>query len=500
MTGPRLLAATRNEHKLRELREALPGFEIDALPADVELPPETGATFAENALAKARAAHAATGRTAVADDSGIEAAALGGAPGPRSARYAGDGASDEANLTKLMHSLEGEDDRRVAYVCALALVTAGGGEQLFEARCEGDLAGAPRGTGGFGYDPAFVPRATGPDDPRTMAELTPGEKQAISHRGQAARMLADHLGTPPPAAVRMTGKPRAAAVSIVSNAALIGLKVVVGVVTGSIAILTEALHSAIDLVASVIAFFSVRYADEPADQSHPYGHEKVENLAAVIEGMLIIVGAVVIVYEASRRLGSSHSLDHLGLGIGVVALSIVVNLVVSGYLGRRAAQYDSAALQGDAAHLRADAVTSVGVLAALALVEVTGETFFDPAVALVVAVAIVVAGFRILNRSSRVLVDEVLPRGELDAIEEAIARARAPEVAGYHKLRARQAGSRRHIDLHVQFRPGTSLERAHTLAHELKAAISSRISGADVLIHLEPEGSRTGGDEPPTAG
>jgi cation diffusion facilitator family transporter len=285
----------------------------------------------------------------------------------------------------------------------------------------------------------------------------------------------------------MSGKSRAAATSIASNLVLILLKVVVGAITGSIAILTEALHSSIDLVASVIAFLSVRIADEPADQSHPYGHEKMENLAAAIEGLLILAGAAVIVYEAGSRLGGGNSLHHLGLGIGVVGLSLAVNLAVSGYLGRRAREYDSPALYGDAAHLRADALTSIGVLAALVLVQITGKEVFDPAVALAVAAAIVVAGFRILSRSSRVLVDEVLPRHELDAIEAAIAEARAPEVAGYHKLRARQAGSRRHIDLHVQFKERTSLERAHSLAHRLQAAIAGRIPGADVLIHMEPE-------------
>jgi XTP/dITP diphosphohydrolase len=189
-----LLVATRNEHKLRELREALPGVELEPLPPRVELPPEQGRTFAANALAKARAARAATGKTAIADDSGIEAVALGGRPGVHSARFAGEGASDEANLTKLLSALAEAEDRRVAYVCAIALVAEDGSESLFEGRCEGMLAREPRGSGGFGYDPAFVPDDTGPDDPRTMAELAPEEKHAISHRGRAARALADHLG------------------------------------------------------------------------------------------------------------------------------------------------------------------------------------------------------------------------------------------------------------------------------------------------------------------
>ncbi|HSJ18164.1 MAG TPA: RdgB/HAM1 family non-canonical purine NTP pyrophosphatase [Solirubrobacterales bacterium] len=185
--------ATRNEHKLRELGEVLVGFELEPLPDEVELPPEDGATFADNALIKARAAHAATGRAAIADDSGIEARALGGAPGVRSARFAGPGASNEENLAVLLRELAGVDDRRVAYVCALAYVADDGGEHLVEGRCEGTFASAPRGSGGFGYDPAFVPDDTGPDDPRTMAELSADEKHAISHRGRAARALAELL-------------------------------------------------------------------------------------------------------------------------------------------------------------------------------------------------------------------------------------------------------------------------------------------------------------------
>jgi XTP/dITP diphosphohydrolase len=188
-----MIVATRNDHKLRELGEAIPGVPLEPLPPGVELPPETGETFAENALGKARAAHAATGAAAIADDSGIEAAALGGRPGVRSARYAGEGASDERNLAKLLDELDGAEDRRLAYVCAIALVTEDGDESLFEGRCTGTLADRPGGDGGFGYDPAFVPDDTGPGDRRTMAELSPDEKHAISHRGRAARALAEHL-------------------------------------------------------------------------------------------------------------------------------------------------------------------------------------------------------------------------------------------------------------------------------------------------------------------
>jgi XTP/dITP diphosphohydrolase len=188
-----VVVATRNEHKLRELSEALPGLTLEPLPPQVELPPETGETFAENAIGKARAAWRETGRAAIADDSGIEAAALDGRPGVRSARYAGEDATDEENLAKLLEEVGRFGDRRVAYVCALALVEEDGSERVFEGRCEGTLAEEPRGSGGFGYDPAFVPADTGPGDERTMAELGPDEKHAISHRGRAARALAGDL-------------------------------------------------------------------------------------------------------------------------------------------------------------------------------------------------------------------------------------------------------------------------------------------------------------------
>jgi XTP/dITP diphosphohydrolase len=187
----RLVLASRNPHKLRELGQLMAPHELEPLPPEVELPPETAITFAGNALIKARAAATATGRTALADDSGIEAAALGGAPGVLSARYAGELATDEENLAKLLREVPAEGDRRVAYVCVLAVVEPGGGELLVEGRCEGELAREPRGSGGFGYDPAFVPADR--SDGRTMAELDPAEKDAISHRGRAARALRERL-------------------------------------------------------------------------------------------------------------------------------------------------------------------------------------------------------------------------------------------------------------------------------------------------------------------
>jgi cation diffusion facilitator family transporter len=282
-------------------------------------------------------------------------------------------------------------------------------------------------------------------------------------------------------------KVRTAALSVLSNSALILLKVIAGTVTGSVAILTEAVHSSIDLIASIVAFISVRKAGEPADESHRYGHEKLENLAAAIEGILILVGSTVIAFEAIRRLIRGGHLQNVGLGIAIVALSVIVNLVVSTVIARTARRTDSPALEGDAAHLRTDALTSSGVLVALVLVDVTGAEWLDPAIALVVAASIVTTGVKLLLRSTRVLVDEALPGDEVTAIREAIEEFAGRGVVGYHELRTRRAGSRRYVDLHVQFRRGTSLEDAHRTAHELEQRIASRLARTDVLIHLEPE-------------
>jgi len=290
-------------------------------------------------------------------------------------------------------------------------------------------------------------------------------------------------------------KRRTATLSVASNSGLILLKVIAGTITGSVAILTEAVHSSIDLVASVVAYFSVRKAGEPADESHRYGHDKLENLAAAIEGILILVGSAVIGFEAIRRLVGHGHLTKLGFGIAVVAFSVVVNLVVSTVIARNARATESAALEADAAHLRTDALTSAGVLAALALVKITGEEWLDPAVALAVAAAIVYTGLRLLSRSSRVLVDEALPPEEVAAIRSAVEEFGSDAVVGYHELRTRRGGSRRYVDLHVQFREGTSLKDAHRIAHQLQDLIGARLAGADVLIHLEPQDRVRPGEE-----
>ncbi len=290
-------------------------------------------------------------------------------------------------------------------------------------------------------------------------------------------------------------KQRTAALSIASNSALILLKVVAGTITGSVAVLTEAVHSSIDLIASIVAFFSVRKAGEPADEGHRYGHEKIENLSAALEGILILVGSAAIAFAAIRRLINGGQLQTVGLAIAVVGLSTVVNVVVSTVIAAKARATGSPALEADAAHLRTDAMTSAAVLVGLVLVKLTGAQWIDPAVALLVAGPILITGVRLLTRSSQVLVDQALPAEEVDSIRAAIEAFAPRGVVGYHELRTRRAGPRRYVDLHVQFAHGTSLEDAHRTAHELQDVIAADLAGADVLIHLEPEDRVRPGEE-----
>jgi cation diffusion facilitator family transporter len=294
-------------------------------------------------------------------------------------------------------------------------------------------------------------------------------------------------------------KQRMASLSIISNSTLIVVKVIAGTLTGSVAILTDAIHSSIDLIASVVAFFSIRKADEPADESHRYGHEKIENVSAALEGILILVGSAVIVFEAIRRLISGGHVHNAGIGLVVLAGSLILNVCVSTLVGRTAAETESAALESDAAHLRTDAITSGGVLVGIALVDITGAQWIDPAVALLVAWSIVFTGVKLVRRSTGVLVDAALPDDEVTLIREAIERFGPRGVVGYHELRTRRAGARRYIDLHVQFRSGTSLEDAHRTGHELQDEIAARLGRADVLIHLEPEDRVRPGEELPAA-
>jgi cation diffusion facilitator family transporter len=282
-------------------------------------------------------------------------------------------------------------------------------------------------------------------------------------------------------------KTRAAAVSIASNSCLIILKVAAGLVTGSVGILSDAVHSLMDLIASLIAWASVRKADEPADASHRYGHEKLEDLAAGAQALLLLFGAAFIAVEAIRALIEGNHVSRLGVGIAVAAAAAVVNLFVSRYLERTGRATGSNALHANAADLRTDAIVSLAVLVSLVVVKLTGATWIDPVVGLIVAAAISRTGVKILVDASRRLVDETLPPDELATLQQVVQSYVGDEVVGYHDLRTRHVGSRHQVDLHLQFASGTSLERAHYVSHQLQDAIVATLPGTTVLVHLEPE-------------
>ncbi len=282
-------------------------------------------------------------------------------------------------------------------------------------------------------------------------------------------------------------KSRATAVSIVSNSLLIAIKLAAGLSTGSIGLVSDAAHSLMDLVASVIAFASVRKADEPPDASHRYGHEKVEDLSAGAQALLLLLGAAFIAYEAIRRLVEGGRVDNVGIGIAVAGGAAVVNFVVSSSLRRVGRATGSSALGANAADLRTDAFVSMGVLVSLVLDALTHLHFIDPVVGLLVAVAISTTGVRILNDAGRRLADEALPPEELAALQEVVNSFISEEVVGVHDVRARHVGSHHQVDLHMQFADGTSLARAHQLSHQLQATIVTRLPGTTALVHLEPE-------------
>jgi cation diffusion facilitator family transporter len=282
-------------------------------------------------------------------------------------------------------------------------------------------------------------------------------------------------------------KTRAAAVSIVSNSCLIVLKLAAGLVTGSVGLLSDAIHSLMDLIASLIAWASVRKADAPADASHRYGHEKLEDLAAGAQAFLLLVGAAFIAIEAIRRLINGGQLESIGVGIAVAGVAAVVNLAVSTYLERTGRATGSSALHATAADLRTDAIVSFCVLVSLVLVKLTGAHWVDSVVGLLVAAAITRTGVRILVDASRRLADEALPADELAALQQVVESFVGEEVVGFHDLRARHVGSHHQVDLHLQFAAGTSLERAHYVSHQLQDAIVARLPGTTVLVHLEPE-------------
>ena len=282
-------------------------------------------------------------------------------------------------------------------------------------------------------------------------------------------------------------KRRAARLAIASNSFLIAIKLTAGILTGSVGILSDAVHSLMDLVASVLSLLSVRKAEEPADATHRFGHEGLEDLAAGAQAILLIVGAIFVVFESIHRLIDGGGVESTGFGIAVVGVAAAINFIVSASVLRTGRESGSPALTATATDLRTDAFVSLGVLVALVAIKITGIEWLDPAVGLLIGLAISSTGSRILLAAGRRLAGETIAPDELERLHEVARSFIGPEVLGYHDLRARHIGSSHQVDLHMQFARGTSLERAHELSHQLQNAMTARLPGTTVLIHLEPE-------------
>ncbi len=278
----------------------------------------------------------------------------------------------------------------------------------------------------------------------------------------------------------------AALLSLASNATLAVVKLVVGVVTGSVAVLSDAANSAGDLVASGIAFAGVRAAARPADEDHPYGHERSENLAALVEGLLVLAAGGAVAVEAIRRLiAGSDGLVSLDVAVGVMVVSALANLAVSARLRHVARATGSPAIAADAAHIASDVWTSAGAAAGLVIVWATGWTRVDAAVGVAIALYVVVVGARIAWRAGQILIDQALPDEEMHLISATLDEFAEREGVGFHALRARRSGTKRHVDMHMVVDPDTTVREGHALTGRVKRAVQRALPDSEVLIHLE---------------
>jgi cation diffusion facilitator family transporter len=287
-------------------------------------------------------------------------------------------------------------------------------------------------------------------------------------------------------------KTSTAVLSVLSNSVLIILKVVVGVLIGSVAVLSEAIHSGVDLIAALIAFLAVRASGRAADERHPYGHGKYENISGTIEALLIFVAAIWIIYEAVRKLISPQPIDTPAWGVVVMLISAIVNSLVSRRLFKVGKATDSVALQADAWHLRTDVYTSVGVMVGLLVIWIVNLIspgidiqWLDAAIAIVVALMILKAAWDLTRKSARDLLDVSLPEEDVRWIGEYLTGT-CPQVRSFHNLRTRKAGSNRFIDFHVAVDDKMSVGEAHALGDEIVLAIKDRLPESHIHIHIEP--------------
>lgn len=282
----------------------------------------------------------------------------------------------------------------------------------------------------------------------------------------------------------MNAKIKIARLSVFSNTSLIIIKLIVGIFTGSVSILSEAIHSTMDLVAAIIAFFSVRISDKPADKDHPYGHGKIENISGVIEALLIFVASIWIIVEAVKKIIHPEGIDSLGVGFIVMFISAGVNFVISKKIYKVAKQEDSIALEADALHLKADVYTSLGVGFGLLLIWITKLSFLDPVVAILVAIFILKEAYHLLKTAFNPLLDVSLSDEEISIINNAIAK-HSSVYCDFHDLKTMRSGSTKHIDLHLVFPEHMSIKNAHDICDEIEDELEHLLRNTHVMIHIE---------------
>jgi len=282
--------------------------------------------------------------------------------------------------------------------------------------------------------------------------------------------------------MKSTLKTRTARLSVISNTLLIVLKLIVGLITNSVSIISEAIHSGLDLVAAVIAFLSVRVSGNKADERHPYGHGKVENVSGVIEASLIFIASAWIIYEAVKKLIHPEEAGVLGLGVLVMTISAIVNTYVSRRLYKVAHETDSVALEADALHLRTDVFTSAGVAVGLALMWITGIHILDPIIAIVVACFIIYESWVLMRKAFSPLLDTALSREELLRIENILDEMNAV----HHDLKTRNAGHQRFIEFHLDVPAEQTITTVHQQCDAIEARLEREFRDVSVIIHPEP--------------
>jgi cation diffusion facilitator family transporter len=281
-------------------------------------------------------------------------------------------------------------------------------------------------------------------------------------------------------------KVKVAALSVTSNTVLIILKVIAGILSGSVSIISEAIHSSMDLVASIIAFFSVRVSSKPADKDHPYGHGKIENVSGVIEGLLIFIAAFLIIKEAVKKLFETTEMSQTWIGIVVMIVSAAINTFVSRKLYKVAREEDSVALEADALHLKTDVYTSLGVGIGLLLLNITGIKLLDSLVAIAVACMIIKEAWELSSSAFRPLLDESLSKDEEEKIAEVLENYK-DKIIDYHKLRTRKSGNIKFIDFHMTVRGDITVEESHELSERIQKDIENEVKKCDIRIHIEPQ-------------